>query len=661
MGGDDHHNDDEQPIDGDGIDISDVSDGDAEDDLVELNHIDDQLSEDADEVTPTDDAEVPDETRQEEIADEPPSKRKKSWLRGFYWLAVAMVWAGIGVGFFVIYLASDLPDLDALPPPGINDRVEVRANDGTLLVTYGAVLDRNLSQSDIPDVMKQAIVAIEDRRFFEHSGFDTRSFLRALWANISSGGVRQGASTLSQQLAKNIFLSRERTIKRKVQELLLAFYLEQKFGKDAILTLYLNRVYFGSGTYGIEAASQKFYGHSAKTLAIGEAALLAGLVKAPSRLSPLRNKAAAYERSHIVLRAMNASGFISDEDLQFWLENPPIISVKQVGGEDRYFTDWVLEQLPNLVAERHQPMVIYTSLDPSAQKAAVKALRDGLAGGVGEDAKIGQGALLSMSFDGAVQAMVGGKHYADSQFNRATQSLRQPGSAFKPFVYLTAIEHGFSMGGKMNDQSLNIDGWEPNNFSGTFQGQMSIKEAFAKSINTIAVQLSEAAGRQNVVEVAKRLGVNSPLRGHPSIALGTSEVRMIDMVSAYGSFANGGFKVEPYGILEIRSDSGALLYRRTRTAQTRVISNESLEQLLPLMESVVDIGTGRGARSFYKVAAKSGTSQNYRDAWFIGFTDRLTTAVWLGNDDGSAMARVTGGGLPARIWHQFMDDERRLN
>lgn len=586
---------------------------------------------------------------------------KKLWLKGFYWLAVVGVWLSIVLGFVVFYLAIDLPDIDALPPPGQNDRVEIRANDGSLLVTYGAVLDRDLTKDEIPDIMKMAIVAIEDKRFFEHSGFDGRSFLRALWANISFGGVRQGGSTISQQLAKNIFLSRERTVKRKVQELLLAFWLEQKFGKEAILTLYLNRVYFGSGTYGIEAASQKFFGHSAKTLNIGEAALLAGLVKAPSRLTPLRNKEAAYNRSFVVLGAMAASGFIDQQQLQFGHENPPPISAKQIGGEDRYFTDWVLDKLPQLVANQHQQMVVYTSLDPNVQAAAVQALQDGLAGGVGADAKIGQGAILALSFDGSVQAMVGGSSYAESQFNRTTQSLRQPGSAFKPFIYLAAIEGGLSMDIILNDAPLNIDGWEPNNFSGEFLGEMPIKEAFARSINTIAVQVSEWAGRDNVVAVAKRLGLTSKIHNHPSIALGTPEVKMLDMVAAYSSFANGGLSVAPYGVLEIRSTSGALLYRREQVEQARVISEDNLSNLQPLLEGVITSGTGRAASSYYPVAGKSGTSQNYRDAWFVGYTDRLTAAVWLGNDDGSAMVNVTGGGLPARIWHQFMDAERDLN
>ncbi|MCK5042176.1 MAG: PBP1A family penicillin-binding protein [Sphingomonadales bacterium] len=669
MGEDDHHKDDEPLIDGEeqSVDGEVEPTGDEEPCSKEADKPDyEPEPESGQELDPElepkpnlePDIEPPLTPPLEPVVDTPEkSGAKKKWLKGLYWLAVAGVWFGIALGFVAIYLAADLPDLDALPPPGENDRVEIRANDGSLLVTYGAVLDKELTHSDIPDIMKQAIVAIEDRRFFEHSGIDTRSVLRALWVNLSKGRLRQGGSTLTQQLAKNIFLSHERTVKRKVQELLVSLWLEQKFGKETILTLYLNRVYFGSGTYGIEAASQKFFGHSAKTLSIGEAALLAGLVKAPSRLSPLRNKNAAYERSRIVLGAMTSVGFINYEEQVFWQENPPAISAKQVGGEDRYFTDWVFQEMPSLVENQHQPMVIYTSLNPQIQNAAVRAMRDGLAGGAAEDAKIGQGAMLALSFDGAVQAMVGGRRYSESQFNRSTQALRQPGSSFKPFIYLAAIEKGMSMSGKLNDEPLNIDGWEPNNFSGTFAGRIPIKDAFARSINTIAVQLSEWAGRENVIDVARRLGITSPMRPHPSIALGAFEVKMMDMVRAYSSLANGGYAVEPYGILEVRSISGALLYRRPPAEISQVISADNLNSLRPLLEAVVAYGTGRAARSdSYYVAAKSGTSQNYRDAWFIGYTGQLTAAVWLGNDDNTPMVRVTGGGMPARIWHQFMDD-----
>ena len=599
-----------------------------------------------------------DESAVEELAPQEPISisKRNPWLRGVYWFAVVSVWFGIGLGFFAIYLAVDLPDLDALPPPGEHDSIEIRANDGSIMVTYGAVNGENLPPNEIPLIMKQAIVSIEDRRFFEHGGFDVRSFFRALWANISYGGVRQGASTISQQLAKNIFLSQQRTLKRKVQELFLALWLEQKFSKDAILTLYLNRVYFGSGTYGIEAASQKFFGHGATNLNVGEAALLAGLVKAPSRLSPLRNKDAAYDRARIVLSAMASAQYIDDEAMIFWRQNPPYISLQQAGGEDRYFTDWILERLEGLVAVGHEPLVIYTSLDPELQKQAVQALRDGLAGGAGSQADIGQGALLALSLDGSVQAMVGGQKYADSQFNRATQALRQPGSAFKPFVYLAAIEKGLNMQTVLEDAPLDIDGWAPNNFSGTFSGPMTVKEGFIRSINTIAVQVSEGAGRQYVTSVARRLGITSSLRAHPSIALGTSEVSLLELASAYTPFANGGLGVKPYGILEVRSNSGALLYRRAQAEKTAVIRPQDLQKIIPLLEGVVGEGTGRAAKLDEMSAGKTGTSQNYRDAWFMGFTDNMVAGVWLGNDDNSPMVRVTGGGLPARIWHQFMEN-----
>lgn len=574
--------------------------------------------------------------------------------RFFYWLAVVGVWLIISSIVAIAWLARDLPDLETLPPPGLNDRIEVQSEDGELLATYGAIYGEWLDYERIPKVMIDALVAIEDRRFFEHGAIDIRGILRAFLSNLRSGSFTQGGSTLTQQLAKNIFLTRERTLTRKVKELLLASWLEGNLGKEDILTIYLNRVYFGSGAYGLDAASRNYFGHSARRLSIAEAAMLAGLLKAPTRLAPSRNPLAARARGGIVLAVMRREGMISQAQEAQAQAAPPKIEAAGRGGNRRYFTDWVAARARGLVDRPGQPLVVVSSLSRPMQAAAEKAVAAGLEG-EGQRRQASQAALVALTTDGAVKAMVGGRSYQSSQFNRAISARRQPGSAFKLFVYLAALEAGWKPQETLLDATIDIDGWSPRNFDGKFRGEVTLLEAFAQSINTISVQLSEQVGRSQVVAAARRLGLGKMSAEHPSLALGTAEVSPLELTSAYAVIAGGGYEVKPFAILEIRSADGELLYRRPNSPRPRIVKRKIVTRLTRLLEAVVVSGTGRAARIGRPAGGKTGTSQDFRDAWFLGFSSDLVTGVWIGNDDNRPMNGVTGGGLPARIWAAFME------
>lgn len=581
--------------------------------------------------------------------------RRSPIRRILYWGAVAGVWAFLGGIGVIAYLAHDLPDIDTAPLPVSTERMEVRAEDGSLVATYGAVYGDWLDYDDLPSLLVEAVIAIEDRRFLDHIGVDARAIGRAAFRNVSAGRISQGASTLTQQLAKNLYLTPERTFRRKAQEVLLTLWLEARLTKQEILSIYMNRIYFGSGTYGVDAASRKFFGHSARHLSLGEASLLAGLVQAPSLYAPSRSTSRAYARMGEVLNAMVREGYVPEGDAAATRLGPPAISAAAGAHNSRYFADWVIESSRTLVAPSHEGLVIYTSLDPHAQASAEAALSGGLAN-KSTERLVRQGALVALSTDGAVKAMVGGRSYADSQFNRAVKARRQPGSAFKVFVYLAGLEAGLLPAAIMDDSPVTVDGWTPRNYSGRHQGPMTLHAAFASSINTIAVRVSEYAGRESVAEVARRMGIASSLRTHPSLALGSSEVTPLEMTAAYAVIADGGYSLAPYAILEVRDMEGALLYRRRPPKGRRILSEENVVHLTSMMEAVIDNGTGKAARLGRPAAGKSGTSQGFRDAWFMGFTSDLVAGVWVGNDDGSAMKGVTGGGLPARIWARFMTD-----
>lgn len=587
------------------------------------------------------------------------AKKKSLLFRLFKWASAAGLVLALAIAGFFLVLSLGLPDARNVPPPGEENRIEIRDVSGELLAVHGAFYGDQLSFYEIPPVMVQAITAIEDRRFFEHGAVDYRGILRALWVNLWNMEVRQGASTITQQLAKNLFLTPERTFKRKAEELLLARSLETNFTKQEILSLYLNRVYFGSGAYGIDAASEQFFGHSARRLSLSEAALLAGLVKAPSNYTPLRSKELAYNRAGVVLAAMADAGHIDDQTLSNVSTNPAPIRPGSSGGNIRYFTDWVADQIAEFTGPgRVGPFTVYTTLDKGFQKTAEASLNRVL-DNVGEARKIGNGAVVVMAFDGSVRAMVGGRSYKESQFNRATLARRQPGSAFKPVVYLAGFERGLKPSDKFVDGPISVEGWSPENFNSTFEGEVTLREAFALSLNTVAVQVAEKAGRRRVVEAAKRLGIVSDLEPHPSMALGVNLMTPLEVTSLYTALANGGRPVTPYAILEIRGPGGGLIYRKEPSTTPSVIRKKNLKYLTEMLISTGQEGTGKRARFTRPFGAKTGTSQDFRDAWFVGFSAHYVTGVWVGNDNDRPMSGVSGGTIPADIWSAVMEPIHR--
>jgi penicillin-binding protein 1A len=466
--------------------------------------------------------------------------------------------------------------------------------------------------------------------------------------------VSQGGSTLTQQLAKNLFLTQERTVARKLQEVELALWLERKHSKNEILELYLNRVYFGSGAYGVEAAAQRYFGKSARNVTIAEAAVLAGLVKSPSRLAPNRNPEGAEARAQIVLTAMAENKFITSAQAKASIGHPSY-KVKPAGaGTVNYVADWIGEVLDDLVGQIDQSIVVETTIDPKLQSVAEAAIIDELAA-KSVKFNVTQGALVAMTPDGAVRAMVGGRNYADSQYNRAVTAKRQPGSAFKPFVYLTAIEGGLTPETIRQDAPLDLKGWRPENYTHEYFGSVTLTQALAMSLNTVAVRLGLEVGPKNVVRTAHRLGISSKLEANPSIALGTSEVSVIELVGAYAPFANGGLGVSPHVVTKIRTNEGKVLYARQPDQLSQVIEPRHAAMMNTMMQETLLSGTARRAEiPGWMAAGKTGTSQDFRDAWFIGYTANLVTGVWLGNDDNSPTRKATGGGLPVEVWTRFM-------
>ena len=582
------------------------------------------------------------------------------WL--LKWGLVVAIWGAVIGGVVLAWFAWNLPSTDGLDPAAAQTRrpgIVLRDTSGGRLAAYGDLYGRRLGAQELPPHLIQAVVAIEDRRFFEHPGVDWRGVARAMAVNLRKGRLAQGGSTLTQQLAKNLFLTPERSIERKIKELILALWLERRFEKNDLLSIYLNRVYLGSGTYGVEAAAQRYFRVSARDIDVYQAALLAGLLRAPSRLNPVHDPAAARQRTDVVLNTMAEAGFLSEAQAVA-LKRSGAASLRASarsasglgsGQSRRYFADWVLGQAAGIAGQSGSDLVVETTLAPRLQRLASQIAGQADTGGA-------QVALVAMTPDGAVCAMVGGRSYAESQFNRATQALRQPGSAFKPIVYLPALEAGMTPDTPVLDAPITVEGWTPRNFSGEFLGEITLRESVARSINTTAVRVAEDIGRDQVLRSARRLGITSELTAHPSVSLGAGEVTLLDLTAAYAVFANGGRAVTPYGIVEVRANDDVLFRRRARPS-SRVVAPEHAAAMDQLLRAVVDWGTGRAAAFGRSAAGKSGTSQESRDAWFIGYTDKLVTGVWIGNDSGSPMApvngrSVTGGGLPAEIWRAFM-------
>jgi penicillin-binding protein 1A len=589
------------------------------------------------------------------------SSRRRAKTRGrsrisrlFYWGAVLGLWAAIAIVGVVVWAGAHLPPIQSLEIPKRPPTIEIVGLDGSLLATRGEMAGTNVALKDLPPYLPKAFIAIEDRRFYSHHGIDPFGILRAAVANILHRGVAQGGSTLTQQLAKNLFLTQERTLQRKLQEAELALWLERKHTKAEILELYLNRVYFGSGAYGVEAAAQRYFGKSARNVTLAEAAMLAGLVKSPSRLAPNRNPEGAEKRAQTVLAAMADAGFITEAQAQASMGHPSF-NVKPAGADTvNYVADWIGEVLDDLIGQVEQSIVVETSIDPKLQRIAEASVIDELAA-KSVKFNVSQGALVAMSPDGAVRAMVGGRNYAESQYNRAVTAKRQPGSAFKPFVYLTAIEAGLTPETIRQDAPLDVRGWKPENYSHEYFGAVTLTQALAMSLNTVAVRLGLEVGPRNVVRTAHRLGIASKLEANASIALGTSEVSLTELVGAYVPFANGGKGVTPHVVIRIRTTDGKVLYARPPDQLGQVIEPRNVAMMNTMMEETLLSGTARKAEiPGWTAAGKTGTSQDFRDAWFIGYTADLVTGVWLGNDDNSPTRKATGGGLPVEVWTRFM-------
>ncbi len=581
-------------------------------------------------------------------------KARGGLFRLFYWGAVLGLWGAIAVVGVIVWVGAHLPAIQSLEIPKRPPTIQITGLDGSVLAIRGEMAGANVALKDLPPFLPKAFVAIEDRRFYSHYGVDPLGIARAAVTNILHRGVSQGGSTLTQQLAKNLFLTQERTFQRKLQEVELALWLERKHSKAEILELYLNRVYFGSGAYGVEAAAQRYFGKSAKNVTLPEAAMLAGLVKSPSRLAPNRNPEGAEQRARTVLTAMADAKLITEAQAQASIGHPSY-NVKPAGaGTVNYVADWIGEVLDDLIGQIDQSVVVETSIDPKLQAVAEAAVIDELAA-KSVKFNVSQGALVAMTPDGAVRAMVGGRNYAESQYNRAVTAKRQPGSAFKPFVYLTAIESGLTPETIRQDAPLDVKGWKPENYSHEYFGAVTLTQALAMSLNTVAVRLGLEVGPKNVVRTAHRLGISSKLEANASIALGTSEVSLVELVGAYVPFANGGLGISPHVVNKIRTVEGKVLYARPTDQLGQVIEPRNVAMMNTMMQETLLSGTAHKAElPGWMAAGKTGTSQDFRDAWFIGYTSNLVTGVWLGNDDNSPTRKATGGGLPVEIWTRFM-------
>ena len=586
-------------------------------------------------------------------------RRRSGIGKLIYWGAVLALWAVIAAIGAIVWIGIHLPPIQSLEIPKRPPSVLILGLNGATLATRGDMGGAEVPLRELPDYVPKAFVAIEDRRFYLHRGVDPWGIMRAAIADILRRGASQGGSTITQQLAKNLFLTQERTVTRKLQEVVLALWLEHKYSKPQILELYLNRVYFGSGAYGIEAASQRYFGKSARHLTLAEAAMLAGLVQAPSRLAPSRNPDGAERRAGVVIAAMAEQRLIGEDAARRALANPARAVKLASAGSVNYVADWVMDAVDDLIGHIDQDIVVETSIDPSLQVAAEQALVDALAQ-KGDKLNIGEGALVAMSPDGTVRALVGGKSYAESQFNRAIAAKRQPGSAFKPFVYLTALEHGLTPDTVREDAPISVKGWKPENYEREYQGPVTLTQALANSLNTVSVRLTLEFTPAAVVRTAYRLGIESMLDANASIALGTSDVSVLELVAAYATFANGGSAVAPHVIERVHGADGKTLYTRPTQALGRIVDPRYVAMMNAMMHETLVGGTARHADLPGWVAAgKTGTSQDYRDAWFIGYTSHLVTGIWLGNDNDSPTKKATGGGLPVDIWSRFMKTAHR--
>lgn len=551
------------------------------------------------------------------------------------------------VGIFVAMARNEIQSFEKLKASPNGQMIRVRAVDGTVIQSIGPSFGRWLTVKQLPKVMTDAMVAVEDRRFYMHPGVDPIGITRSVWVRLKTGQWSQGGSTITQQLARNVYLNNKREFGRKFREWVLAMALETKFSKDQILELYLNKVYFGGGAYGVDAASRKFFDHGAESLDLAESAIIAGLVKAPSHYSPTADAQAALGRAGVVIEVMEDAGMITAA--QAASVEPAKVRLAPESGQDsvRYFTDWALPQLEGLISETEKPIDVWTTIDLNMQRAATNAIRTFAPRGA-------QGALVTMDRDGAVRAMVGGTDYAKSNYNRAVTAVRQPGSAWKVFVYLAALEAGYRPDDKVEDAPITIGGWTPKNSGGNFAGEISIRTAFAYSKNTVAARIGEDIGTSTIANMARRFGITTPINTSPSMVLGTSETRVIDMTRAFASVAAHGRSLTPYGIAKVTTIDNETIYTAKPPGHAQLVESWVADGITDLMQTAVATGTGRAAQIGRPVAGKTGTTSSNKDGWFLGFSSGLTTGIWMGRDDARPVGDLQGGHAPARAWSAYM-------
>jgi penicillin-binding protein 1A len=572
----------------------------------------------------------------------------------FYWGFILCLWGGIAAMGLVVYYGMQLPASDTWAVPERPPNIQVLASDGRLITNRGKTGGEAIGYHELPYYVPAAIISSEDRRFMHHFGVDPIGLVSVLIESIQAGEITRGASTITQQVAKNLFLTPDQTLGRKVQEAVLAVWLEQSFTKQQIIELYMNRVHFGSGSTGIEAAAQTYFGISARNLSLGQAAMLAGILPAPAYYNPKSHPDRAIERQKLVLAAMVREGYITQEEADAAAIDPDKTIPTRVAGAEYYVADWVETLMNDYIGEIHEDVVVYTTIDWDLQKHAEFVVREMVAE-EGPKRGFSQGALVSMDTTGAIKALVGGVDYQQSQYNRAVTARRQPGSAFKPFVYVAAMEKGYTPETLAEDAQFTYEGWSPGNASGKYAGLVTLRQGLAYSLNTVAARLAIDVTPQAVIDVATRLGISSPMAAVPSIALGTEEVSLLELTAAYTPFANGGIGVIPNVITRIETaDDGEVLYEATDAGPGRVLAPEVVAQMNDMLKTAVEVGTGRGANlGGWPFAGKTGTSQNARDALFVGYTAKMVTGVWLGNDDADG-TRLSGGNVPVAIWSEFM-------
>jgi penicillin-binding protein 1A len=592
----------------------------------------------------------------------PPRARRTPFQALLYWTTVAGIWLVIFTAAFLAVFAYGLPDTSKLYQVQRQPSINYLDRSGVVVAVRGSQFAPPVNIDQLPAYVPAAFVAIEDRRFYHHFGFDPIGVVRSQLYNWTHKGVPlRGGSTITQQLARNLFLTLDQNMRRKVQELILAVWLETKFSKKEILALYLNRMYFGGGAYGIEAAAKRYFDKPASQLTVGEAALLAGMMKSPSHYSPISDTARAERRATVVLDEMVKTHAITPAQRDNAFAQPVRVTRTLANQHAQYFVDWVDSEVRAILGRSkddvlQQDLVVETTIDLPIQTDAERAVQ--IVASADAKAKgVEQAALVALDGEGRVRAFVGGADYGDSQFDRAADARRQAGSSFKPFVYLTAMENGRTPDTPAVDEPIKIGNWEPHNFTGRYLGAITLQTALSQSINTVAARLANEVGTQNVARTAHRLGITSPVQTDPSMALGAVEVAPVEMAQAYAAFANGGYGVKAYGIERIRTASGRVLYDHgvAKPDRPRVIQAQPLDYMNQMLRQVLVSGSGVGARiSGYDLAGKTGTTSDYRDAWFVGYTGGFDAAVWVGKDNNTPMKAVTGGSYPARIWRAFM-------